>query len=180
MKWLVVVCLLLAGSAAAGPVSSVSVNLGAQVVLSCVFQRVHVPVNVTFGAGPDWSVIVGLHPTIPVGEARYGAGFGTSCRFRRHFGAPAVWRPWAELGLWGIYQENKLGNRPRTTYVEKQADPMAGLNGCAGYRYRPRNSHFIGQIFIGVAQPFVTVSNGETKLFTVPYTWSGLEFGYAF
>jgi hypothetical protein len=173
-------CLLIASLAAAGPISSVSVNLGAQAVLSLVFQRVHVPVNVTFAASPDWSIIVGLHPTIPVGEALYGAGFGTSCRFRRHFGQPTVWRPWAEIGVWGISQENKLGVRPRATYVEKQGDPMAGINCCLGYKYRPKTGHLLGQIFVGGAFPAVTFRNSKAEAFGPPFTWSGLELGYAF
>ncbi|UCG43116.1 MAG: hypothetical protein JSU73_00435 [candidate division WOR-3 bacterium] len=166
-----------AGVAGAAPRVSLSANLGAQAVLSLAYRRLHIPINVALDAGPKASVIIGLHPMVPVCSSAYRGGLGASCRYRRLLGQTASWRPWVEAGLWAHYQENLLEGKERKNYIDKLADPMAGLNGCAGYRFQRSGSWFMFQIFGGISVPLARIVDEEVRPFGLPFPWAGLELG---
>ena len=162
------------------PPTTVSINTGALVVLSAVFDRFHLPINIERAFASDMSIVIGVHPAIPMNQGVWREAFGASCRARWYFTSSHRHRLWIEGGLWGIYQRNRLGSKKRDTYREKLSDSMIGLSACFGYRHKKYGSPWIVQPFLGVALPVVVFRDRQAEIFGYPYPWAGLGIGYAF
>ena len=160
--------------------TTISMNTGALVVLSAVFQRFHLPVNIERNISSNKSLVFGIHPAIPINNGDCREAFGTSCRFRWFLNSSVTRRPWLEIGIWSLYQKNRLGDQERHGYKEKLSDPMIGLNFCFGCKFPLTDKKWIVQPFLGVAFPLVLFRPRGSEFFGIPFTWSGLGICYVF
>jgi len=159
---------------------TVSVNTGALVVLSGIFQRFHVPMNIETAIASNRSIVIGVHAALPMNGGDWREAFGSSFRIRQFFTQVASHRLWIELGIWGIYQENRLGSRERDTYRERLSDSMLAVNSCIGYKCELRDGPWVIQPFMGMAVPIAVFPDRELEFWGYPFPWSGLGIGYVF
>lgn len=157
-----------------------NINMAAAVALGITFQRLHIPVNYERVVKPDMSIVIGIHPAIPLNSNSSGEAFGTSVRIR-HYGTLKAPRGfWREWGIWGIFQREKSSKKNQSKLRKTYGDSMAGVLFDIGYKYIIPNSHIIIEPFVGIAQPVLKVSKEKTKLFGLPFPWAGLSVGFGF
>jgi hypothetical protein len=157
-----------------------NINMAAAVALGITFQRLHIPVNYEKVVKSDMSIVIGIHPAIPLNSNSSGEAFGTSVRIR-HYGTLRAPRGfWREWGIWGIFQREKSSKENQSKLRKTYGDSMAGVLFDVGYKYIIPNSHIIIEPFVGIAQPVLKVSKEKTKLFGLPFPWAGLSVGFAF